>query len=87
MPAVTAPPRPRLCRLERLEKGEWKAVGTVSLLHPERYAERLAAKGKAGRAIELDERLQPGRVHAVDVKNCPVCGDPHAAPYDGSCLL
>lgn len=53
-------PVPRLCRLERLnENGTWERVGDHSLLYPHRYAERLADKGKVGRATVLDDRLQP----------------------------
>lgn len=85
MPAVETP---KLCRLEKLIRGEWVKVGDHSLLHPERYAERLAVKGIVGRATELDDSLQPtGKVHTVDVKTCPVCDEAHLGPYDGSCLL
>lgn len=60
MPAVnTTIPVPRLCRLERLKDGQWEKMGDYSLLYPHRYAERLAEKGKVGRATVLDDRLQP----------------------------
>jgi len=60
-------PVPTLCRLEYLTPHGW-AVGhaAVNLLHPQRYVERLWARGKAGRATELDDRLQPtGQVWAA----------------------
>ena len=50
-----------LCRLEyERPDGTW-ALGHagVALLHPEKYPERLAKKGKRGRVTVLDERLQP----------------------------
>lgn len=81
-------PVPRLCRLERLEDGQWTKVGDYALLYPHRYAERLAEKGKAGRATVLADDLQPtDEVYTVEVKTCPVCSTLHTAPYDGSCLL
>lgn len=51
---------PSLCRLEYLTANGW-SVGHagVALLHPDRYVERLTARGKFGRATVLDERLQP----------------------------
>jgi hypothetical protein len=52
-------PVPRLCRLERLENGQWTKVGDYALLYPHRYAERLAEKGKVGRATVLADNLQP----------------------------
>lgn len=53
-------PVPTLVRLEYLTPGGW-VVGHagVNLLHPERYVERLAERKKFGRAIELDDMLQP----------------------------
>ena len=53
-------PVPTLVRLEYLTPTGW-AVGhrAMNLLHPARYVERLAARGKIGRATELDDQLQP----------------------------
>lgn len=86
MPAVV---HPKLVRLETLVDGSWVRGLDVALLYPERYAERLAAKGKVGRAIELDDRLQPtGQVWGGGaVGNCSVCEEIHEGPYDGRCLL
>jgi hypothetical protein len=49
-----------LCRMEYLTRKGW-VVGHngIALLHPERYVERLEANGKVGRAVALDDRLQP----------------------------
>lgn len=53
-------PVPTLCRLEYLGRKGWvMGHAGVALLAPERYVERLTARGKFGRATELDDRLQP----------------------------
>jgi hypothetical protein len=81
------------CRLEYWvpSKGEWDVghVG-VNLLHPRRYAERLAARGKVGRVIVVDtgEVIQPLDPKEPEAEMlCNICETIHAAPYDGSCLL
>lgn len=82
-------PVPTLVQLQRMDDdGNWVAVGTENLLYPHRYAERLAAHGKTGRAVALDDHLQPtGTVYEPVVERCPVCERTHVAPYDGTCLL
>jgi hypothetical protein len=103
-------PVPTLCRLEYLTPNGW-TVGHhgVNLLHPERYVERLAERGKFGRVTVLADDLTPTSTvyepkdlpNPADLvpsetaiprlrdpaKTCGVCGDEHAPPYDGSCLL
>jgi hypothetical protein len=76
-------PVPTLCRLEywNLATGEWiVAHAGIALLQPRRYVERLVVKGKIGRVTVLET----GEIHQLP---CPFCGDDHAEPYDGSCLL
>lgn len=53
-------PAPELCRLEYLTRKGW-VVGhaAISLLHPEKYVERLEANGKIGRCTVLDASLKP----------------------------
>jgi hypothetical protein len=55
---------PTLCRLEYLSPDGWVDVGRMhSLLHPEKYPERMTANRKFGRCIELGDDLKPtGRV-------------------------
>lgn len=49
-----------LCRLEYMTRAGWvTGHAGIALLDPGRYVERLAANGKFGRALELDDRLQP----------------------------
>lgn len=57
-------PQPILVRLEYLTPEGWEAYARIhSLLHPEKYPERMTAMRKFGRATELDDNLQPtGRV-------------------------
>lgn len=48
---------PSFCRLEvwNVASGDWVvAHAGIALLHPQRYVERLAAKGKAARVILVD---------------------------------
>lgn len=49
-----------LVRMEYLTANGW-VVGHagIALLNPQGYVDRLAAKRKFGRCIELDDRLQP----------------------------
>ena len=92
-------PKPTLVRLEIWTSKGWLIrEAAVSLLHPERYPERLAASGKIGRVTVLDDRLQPtGKVwgptedptNAPPLPDCSVClgtlcdeGD-----LDGMCLM
>ena len=58
-------PTPTLCRLDHWTPDGWQTVEpAVALLFPARFPERLEAKGKFGRAVELDAQLQPtGAVH------------------------
>lgn len=59
-------PVPTLVQLEYLTRDGW-VVGHkgIALLQPARYVERLAARGKVGRATALDDQLQPtGQVWA-----------------------
>jgi len=84
-------PVPTLVRLEYLTPEGW-AIGakSVNLLHPERYVERLAARGKIGRVTELDDQLQPtGQVWGGEsaLPSCVFCSHRHPEPYDGSCLI
>jgi hypothetical protein len=48
-------PVPTFCKLEYLTTNGW-VVGHagVNLLHPQRYIERLAARGKVGRVTIVD---------------------------------
>lgn len=47
--------QPTLCRLEYWTPTGWKLnLALASLLHPERYPERLEERRKYGRALELD---------------------------------
>jgi hypothetical protein len=46
-----------MTRLEYLGNHGWSTGITVDLLHPERFPERLRAKGKFGRAITADGRI------------------------------
>lgn len=58
---------PTFVKLEYLSPAGWVDNGKASLLFPERYPERLRAKGKFGRCTALDDRLQPtGRVWVSD---------------------
>lgn len=53
---------PKSVRLEVLTPDGWVLAGghaMQSLLHPERYPERLRERGKFGRATLLDDRLRP----------------------------
>lgn len=85
---TTKIPVPRMCRLERLTDGKWVHVTDCSLLYPDRYPQRLAAKGKVGRATVLDGNLRPtGEVYTATLADCSFCGGTHPAPYDGTCLL
>lgn len=60
-------PQPTMVRLETLSPTGWIDAGIVSLLHPEKYPERLRANGKFGRCTALDARLKPtGRVWVSD---------------------
>jgi hypothetical protein len=50
-------PVPSFCRLEQWNphRLEWTTLHAgISLLHPRRYVERLAAKGKIGRVTVID---------------------------------
>jgi len=81
---------PTSVRLETFVEGSWKLeTEFILLLHPERYAARLAAKGKVGRAIELDERFRPtGKVWEGSTSTvCSYCEETHTGPHDGRCLL
>lgn len=82
-------PTPKLVRLERFIDGQWVVSQTaISLLYPEKYAPRLLAKGKVGRATELDERLQAtGQVWGAAEGLCPLCEVVHPGPYNGECIL
>lgn len=76
-------PVPTFCRLEYWSPATQKwSVGHagIALLHPRRYVERLAAKGKIGRVTLLDtgEVIQPA------TELCPFCGQPND---DGRCLI
>jgi hypothetical protein len=52
-------PVPQFTRLEYLTPTGWmRGHNGISLLHPERYVERLGANGKYGRATVLDNDLQ-----------------------------
>lgn len=52
-------PVPVLCRLEYLTPDGWKVGHAgINLLHPERYVERLAERGKFGRATVLADDLK-----------------------------
>lgn len=69
--------------------GDWTvAHAGVPLLHPERYSERLAANGKVARAIvvETGEVFQSCETPAK-APTCEYCGERHAEPHDGACLL
>lgn len=55
------------CRLEFLTPSGWTDNGTASLIHPDRYPERLRERGKFGRCTELGDDLRPtGRVWVSD---------------------
>lgn len=57
---MTDTPVPRLTRLETYKRGQWVVSHAgVALLHPDRYAPRLADRGLIARATVLDENLQP----------------------------
>lgn len=57
---LMAVPTPTLCRLEHYTPKGWVRHGPdVNLLFPERYPARLEERNKYGRAIELDDNLQP----------------------------
>ena len=59
-------------RLEYLGNHGWSTGLTVDLLHPERFPERLRAKGKFGRAVVLDDNDRPVQVFvARDVPEDP----------------
>lgn len=94
MATPAAIPAPTFCRLETWDGGAWTLRHEgINLLYPRRYVERLAANGKVGRVIIVDsgEIIQledkPEVYHASSRQDCPVCGDVHYAPFDGSCLL
>jgi len=78
-----------LCRIERMTSGRWERQGAdVRLLYPEKVPERYAAHGKAARAVELGDDLQPtGRVWEPETQTCPWCETTHPAPFDGECLI
>lgn len=59
-------PTPTLVRLEYLTPDGWVCGHAgINLLDPQRYVDRLLDRRKFGRAIVLDDRLQPrGRVYA-----------------------
>lgn len=91
-------PVPHLVRLEYLTREGW-VVGhaAINLLDPGRYVERLAAKGKFGRATELDtgEVWEPAELpdlallypsdNKVPSVKCHFCEGTGHAP--GECLL
>lgn len=58
-------PTPVMCRLDHWTPDGWVTIQpAVALLDPARYPARLEEKLKFGRAVELDDRLQPtGVVH------------------------
>lgn len=71
-------------------KEEW-TIGHagLNLLHPRRYVERLAAKGKIGRVTdkETGEVFQLADPQPQPKDLCEWCDDFHAAPFDGTCML
>lgn len=77
---------PAFVRLEYWDpkRQHWKVGHAgISLLHPRRYVERLAVKGKVGRVIIVDT----GEVLEADLPPCPHCEEPHPEPHNGTCLL
>lgn len=76
---MTDIPVPIFCRLEYLTPSGW-ATGHagVALLHPRRYVERLAGRGKIGRVTVLDT----GEIIQLE---CEFCSKVHDRP--GTCLL
>jgi hypothetical protein len=53
-------PTPIMCRLDHWTPRGWETVQpAVALLDPARYPARLEEASKYGRAVELDEALQP----------------------------
>lgn len=67
----------------------WAVVEeSIGLLHPERYPERLALRGKVGRSTVISS----GKVFQVLptpklLPECEFCGSRHNEPFDGMCLL
>jgi hypothetical protein len=72
-------PVPTFCRLEYLTPAGW-ATGHagIALLHPRRYVERLAKRGKIGRVTLLDT----GEIIQLA---CEFCSEVHDRP--GTCLI
>lgn len=78
-------PTPTLVRLEYRTPNGW-VIGHkgIALLHPGRYVERLAEKGKIGRAIALDDQLQPTGQVWGGAPGCGLCAGDH---QEGRCLI
>ena len=81
-----ATPKPKFVRLEfwNQDLGRWVATdGNVSLLHPQKFAERYWAKGNIARAVDLDT----GELYVARdaVVLCEACLDLHPGP-EGICL-
>lgn len=75
-------PVPTFCRLEywNTATSSWSVRHAgIALLHPQRYVERLAGRGRIGRVTLVDS----GKVLQ---QPCTTCHQQHDPPW-GSCLI